>query len=117
MANPNIVNVTDIRANTAVANVTTAMTALVTNSAASGKAVKVNALYLTCVSGANTATANVDILRSNGSFRLVEFIEVPYKATLDVVSKSFYLLEGDVLRVQSGANSALQAICSFEEIA
>jgi hypothetical protein len=117
MANPNIVNVTDIRANTVVANVTTSMTALVTNSAASGKAIKVNALYLTCISGANGAIANVDILRSSGSFRLVEVIEVPYKSTLDVVSKAFYLLEGDTLRVQANANSFLQAICSFEEIA
>lgn len=117
MANPNIVNVTDIRANTTFANVTTTWASLVTNSAASGKAVKVNALYLTCTSGSAAAMANVDILRSSASYKLAENIEIPYKSTLDVINKSIYLLEGDTLRIQANTNSTLQAICSFEEIA
>jgi hypothetical protein len=116
MANPNIVSVATINGNTAYANVTTVMTNLVTNSAASGKIFKVNALYLTNVTGGTVAFANVDIVRTSASYKLINSMDLPYKATIDAISKSIYLLEGDTLRVQAATNSTLQAICSFEEI-
>ena len=46
MANPNIVNVTDIRGKTAVTNITTSATTLVENSAASNKVFKINGLII-----------------------------------------------------------------------
>ena len=46
MAAPNIVNVATITGKTSVLTVTTSATAIVTNSAASGKVFKVNALYV-----------------------------------------------------------------------
>ena len=52
MAQPNIVNVSTIYGNTAVANVTNVYSNLVVNSASSGKAYKINSLY---VSNANTS--------------------------------------------------------------
>lgn len=116
MANPNIVSVATINGNTAYANVTTVMTSLVTNSAASGKVFKVNALYLTNVTGGTVALANVDIVRTSASYRLLNSMDLPYKATIDAISKSIYLLEGDALRVQAATNTTIQAICSFEEI-
>jgi hypothetical protein len=116
MANPNIVSVATINGNTAVANVTTVISTLVTNSAASGKVYKVNALYLTNVTSGTVAYANVDIVRSTNSYKLINSMDVPYKATIDAISKSLYLLEGDTLRVQAATNSTIQAICSFEEI-
>lgn len=116
MANPNIVSVATINGNTAVANVTTIITTLVSNSAASGKVYKLNALYLSNITAGNTAYANVDILRSSNSYKLINSMDVPYKGTIDAISKSIYLLEGDTLRVQAASNSTIQAICSFEEI-
>ncbi len=49
MAAPNIVDVTTIIGKTAVQAVGTSATAIVTNSAASGKVLKVNALYVSNV--------------------------------------------------------------------
>jgi hypothetical protein len=116
MAAPNIVNVTTITGKTAVLAVTTTATAIVTNSAASGKVFKVNALYISNIDGVNAADVNVDIFRSSVAYRIAQTISVPADATLDIISKSLYLEEGDALRITASANSDLEAVCSYEEI-
>ena len=116
MAAPNIVNVVTITGKTAVLAVTTSATAIVTNSAASGKVFKVNALYVSNVDGVNNADINVDIFRSSTAFHIAKTVTVPADATLDVISKSIYLEEGDTLRLTASANSDLEAVCSYEEI-
>ena len=116
MAAPNIVNVTTITGKTAVQQVTTSATAIVTNSAASGKVFKVNALYVSNVDGTNNADINVDIFRSSTAYHIAKTVSVPADATLDVISKSIYLEEGDTLRLTASANSDLEAVCSYEEI-
>ena len=116
MAAPNIVNVTAIYGKTAVMAVTTSATAIVTNSAASGKVLKINALYVSNVDGTNNADVTVDIFRSSVAYRIGSTIVVPADATLDVISKSIYLEEGDALRLTANANSDLEAVCSYEEI-
>lgn len=116
MAAPNIVNVTTITGKTAVLAVTTTATAIVTNSAASGKVFKVNALYISNIDGVNAADVNVDIFRSSVAYRIAQTISVPADATLDIISKSIYLEEGDTLRITASANSDLEAVCSYEEI-
>jgi len=116
MAAPNIVNVATITGKTAVLAVTTSATAIVTNSAASGKVFKVNALYVSNVDGASAADVNVDIFRSSTAFHIAKTVSVPADATLDVISKSIYLEEGDTLRLTASANSDLEAVCSYEEI-
>lgn len=116
MAAPNIVNVATITGKTAVMAVTTSATAIVTNSAASGKVFKVNALYVSNVDGTNVADINVDIFRSSTAYHIGKTISVPADATLDVINKSFYLEEGDALRLTASANSDLEAVCSYEEI-
>jgi hypothetical protein len=56
MANPNIVNVTDIRGKTAVVDLsTTNATLVVENTAASGKVFKINSLIVSNVDGAVAA--------------------------------------------------------------
>lgn len=116
MAAPNIVNVATITGKTAVLVVTTTATAIVTNSAASGKVFKINALLVSNVDGVNNATVNVDIFRSSVAYRIANTITVPADATLDVISKSIYLEEGDTLRLTANANSDIEAVCSYEEI-
>ena len=116
MAAPNIVGVTTITGKTAVLVVTTTPTAIVTNSAASGKVFKVNALYVSNIDGTNAADVNVDLFRSSTAYRIAYTISVPADATLDIISKSIYLEEGDALRVTASANSRLEAVCSYEEI-
>ena len=116
MAAPNIVNVSTITGKTAVQAVGTSATAIVTNSAASGKVFKVNALYVSNVDGDVNAEINVDIFRSSTAYHIVKTITVPADATLDIISKSIYLEEGDSLRLTASAASDLQAVCSYEEI-
>ena len=116
MAAPNIVNVATITGKTAVLAVTNSATAIVTNSAASGKVFKVNALYVSNVDGTNNADLNVDIYRSSTAYHIAKTVNVPADATLDVISKSIYLEEGDTLRLTASANSDLEAVCSYEEI-
>ena len=116
MAAPNIVSVATITGKTAVLVVTTTATAIVTNSAASGKVFKINALLISNVDGTNNATVNVDIFRSSVAYRIANTITVPADATLDVISKSIYLEEGDTLRLTANANSDIEAVCSYEEI-
>ena len=116
MAAPNIVNVATITGKTAVLAVTTSATAIVTNSAASGKVFKVNALYVSNVDGTSAADVNVDIFRSSTAYHVAKTVSVPADATLDIISKSIYLEEGDTLRLTASANSDLEAVCSYEEI-
>lgn len=116
MAAPNIVNVTNIAGKTALQAVGTSVTAIVTNSAASGKVFKVNALYVSNVDGTNAADVTVDIFRSSVAYHIAKTIVVPADSTLDILSKPLYLEEGDSLRLMANAASDLEAVCSYEEI-
>lgn len=116
MAAPNIVNVATITGKTAVQAVGTSATAIVTNSASSGKVFKVNALLVSNVDGTNNAEITVDLYRSSTAYHLAKTVVVPADATLDVLSKAIYLEEGDSLRLTANVASDLEAICSYEEI-
>ena len=116
MAAPNIVNVTTIIGKTAVQQVTTSATAIVTNSSGSNKVFKVNALYIANVDGAASADISVALFRSSVSYEIAHTVAVPADATLDVLSKAIYLEEGDALRLTASANGDLEAVCSYEEI-
>ena len=116
MAAPNIVNVATITGKTAVQAVGTSATAIVTNSAASGKVFKINALYVSNVDGTNNAEITVDLFRSSTAYRIANTVVVPADASLDVISKAIYLEEGDSLRLTANAASDLEAVCSYEEI-
>lgn len=118
MANPNIVNVTTISGKVVGAAVTTSASALVTNASSSGKILKINSLSVANISG-SAATINVDVYKNQSTaYRLAYTITVPVAATLVVLSKdtSIYLEENDSLRVTASANTALEAVCSYEEI-
>ena len=117
MANPNIVNVTSIYGNTSVQAITTDPTAIVTNSAGSNTVVKVNALYVSNIDGANNQNVTVDVYRSDTPYRLASTVNVPADSTLDIISKSIYLEEGDSLRLSAGGNLDLEGVCSYEVIA
>jgi hypothetical protein len=116
MAAPNVVNVATITGKTAVQAVGTSATAIVSNSAASGKVFKVNALYVSNVDGVNNADITVDLFRSSTAYRIALTVVVPADASLDVLSKPIYLEEGDSLRLTAGVSGDLEAVCSYEEI-
>lgn len=116
MAAPNLVNMATLTGKTAVMAVTTTATALITNSAASGKVLKVDQLLITNVNGTINATVNVDVYRSSTAYRIAYLMTVPAGATLDVISNRVYLEEGDSLRVTASVNSYLEAVASYEDI-
>lgn len=118
MSNPNIVNVTTIYGNTAVADVTTVATAIVTNSAASGKVYKVNGIVITNVDATNPATITVDLYRSSTAYKIANGVTVTINTSYTPIDKtlSLYLLEGDAIRVTANVNSRLQAVATWEEI-
>lgn len=118
MANPNIVDVTSIYGKTAAADLTTSASVLVSNSAASGKILKINSLLVSNIDGVNPADVTVDFFRDSAAYNLVKTVSVPADASLVVIDKngSIYLEEGDSLRCTASADSDLQAICSYEEI-
>jgi len=118
MAAPNIVNVTTITGKTAGAALTTSSADIVTNSAASGKVFKVNAIYVSNVDGVNNASVTVGFFDSSASatYELAHTITVPADASLDLISKHIYLEEGDKITALASAASDLEIVVSYEEI-
>jgi hypothetical protein len=114
MANPNIVNVTDIRGKVAVANVTTISANVVVTT--SDKIFKVNAIYASNIDAANTANVSVAVLRSDVQYHIVKDVSIPLTSSLDVLSKAVYLEESDALRISASANNQVQVVVSYEEI-
>lgn len=119
MSAPNIVNVSNIIGNTAVQAVTTSATAIVENATSSGKVYKLNCIIVSNVDATNSATITVDLYRSSTAYNIVTNVAVAVNTSFTPVDKSLslYLLEGDSVRLTANANSRLQAVCSWEEIA
>ena len=118
MAAPNIVNVTTITGKTTGAALTTGSADIVTNSAASGKVFKVNAIYVSNVDGANNADVTVAFYNADNttSYKIANTITVPADASLDLISRHIYLEEGDKITALASANSDLEIVVSYEEI-
>lgn len=118
MVAPNIVNVTTIRGNTAVLNVTTVAANVVANPASSNKVFKINTLLISNIDGTNSADITAQFFRSGVAYGIVNTVAVPADASLVTISKdtSIYLEENDYITLSASANNRLHAICSYEEI-
>ena len=117
MANPNVVGVTSIYANTAVdADVAASAVSLLT--CGSNKLQKINSLVIANIDGTNAATIDVWVTRSSADYYIAKTISVPADATLVVIDKNMglYLIESDILKIQASAAGDLSATCSYEEI-
>jgi hypothetical protein len=113
---PNLINSVTINGRTAVQVIGVSATAIVTNTAASGKVLKINSLYVSNVDGAANYTLTMDVFRSSVAYRLGYVIIIPAASTLDVINKPLYLEEGDSLRLTGSTASKLEAVCSYEDI-
>lgn len=123
MANPNIVNVTDIRGRTVVADLTTTNSTLVVeNVAASGKVFKINSLIVSNVDGSSAADITINLFSEDNiggtGTQIVSTVTVPADASLVVISKdtAIYLEEDRSIGATASAASDLKVVCSFEEI-
>jgi len=123
MANPNIVNVSDIRGKTTYAALTTTLTtSLLSNASASNKVLKINSILISNIDGTNSAdvTISINTLASGSgtSYKLASTIPVPADASLQLIDKSssFYLEEDKSILGGASANGDLEVIISYEEI-
>ena len=117
MANPNIVAVSSIYANTVFdADVAASAVSLLT--CGSNKLQKINSLIIANIDGTNSPTIEVSIHRSSVDYYLLKTVSVAADATLVALDKNMglYLMESDVLKIQASAAGDLSAVLSYEEI-
>jgi hypothetical protein len=130
MANPNIVDVTDIYGKTTYLTPSgTTAVVLLPNAAASGKVFKINQIVAANVNGSAAVDTTVSIY-SNGAvaqgsapsggtaYPIVSTISVPADASLIVTDKTtaIYLEEGNSISVTSGTASGITYSISYEDI-
>jgi hypothetical protein len=126
MAAPNIVAVSTIRGKSNVANITTTSSSVIVNPVNSGQVFKINTIMISNVDGSAAGNVSVELFKfgsqnvstgtGNATYAIANVVTVPAKSSLDVLSKSLYLEEGDHLKVKADANNRLHLITSFEEI-
>ena len=118
MANPNIVSVARILANTVTGSITTSNTVFHTNPASSASVHKINSVIIANIDG--SANADFDLILNNGGSNtfLVKTVVVPADATLVAFDKnsSFYLKENSTIGGAASANNDLQFTISLEQI-
>ena len=130
MAAPNIVAVATINGKSNIANVTTVTSNVVVNGIGSNKVFKINTILISNIDATNAGNVTVGLYKaghtgsqrsadgtlSNTIFSLANNITVPSKSTLDLLSKTLYMEEGDVITVKGDANNRMHMIASFEEL-
>ena len=119
MAAPNIASPTSVIGKTATQAIGTSATAIVTNAAASGKALRVTALYIANVDGSANCDVTVDHYRGTTATRLASTVVIPADASVLVIGRDgpVWLEEGDTLRLTASAAGDLEAVCSYDEVA
>jgi hypothetical protein len=123
MANPNIVNVTNILGNSSqVALSSTSAISLVSNPASSNKVYKINNIVVANVDGTAACDVTINIYSQAAlggtAFAIASTISVPADATLIVTDKTtaFYLLENQSVGAVAGTANDLVVTTSWEEI-
>lgn len=116
MAAPNIFVASNMYGKTAGLLVTTTATAIVSNAAASGTVIKINALMVSNVNTTAAYSITTDVFNGTTAYRITPAIPIPTYSGIDILAKSIYLEEGQSLRLTASANSTLEAIVSYEVV-
>ena len=118
MANPNMASASTITGHSAVAQLGTGTTSLITNSASSGKIIKIESIIVSNVDGSSAADVNAWLLRSSVAYNIASTVSVPADSTLVLISRdtTIYLMEGDTLQMSASGASDLEVVASYEEI-
>jgi hypothetical protein len=126
MANPNIVNVIDIRGNTSsylISNTADPFaTALINNPASSDKIFKVNTIIAANKDGTNNYEITIKIFSEDDlggtGTEIASTVTVPADSSVVIVDKntSFYLLEDKSVGATVGTANVIVVTCSWEEI-
>lgn len=116
MAAPNIMAATSIYGKNAKLAVTTSLTAILSNTTASGKVFKVNLLNVANVDGSASADITATIYNGSTDTRLAFTVAVPADNAISILDKPLYLQEGESIRLQASTAGDLEAVASYEEI-
>jgi hypothetical protein len=116
MANPNIVAVSNIKGKTAVSLVPSTATALVENLTNSNKVIKINTLMV-ANKHSTIVLFTASLRRNSVDYDLAYGVNIPQNSSLDLISKSIYLEEGDSLMISADVDAVSTVVCSYEEIA
>lgn len=119
MAAPNIKSPTSITGfTTSVGIGTTAIVGILTNTAASNQAYKINSIFAANVDGTTTVNVSVSILRNGSDRYLMKNVSVPVGATQVVSTKDtyFYLEENVGIRAQANSANGIDITISGEVI-
>lgn len=120
MANPNLLSPTTITGKTAVLAATTSAADLLVNASGSGKAMRVNLVRATNLTGtAATVTLALFSAATGGTAtNLAKTVSVPANTYLDLATRDsgLWLMEDRRLSVTAGTGSAIEVVCSYEEV-
>lgn len=127
MANPDIVDVATINAESVAFTLTaTTTTTLLTVSA--DVVLKINSIHAANDDGTNDATIDLSVVKANftsagvsdfdtsGTFVIAKTIPVPADTALSVLDKPIYLMEADVLKGGASAANDIDILISYEVI-
>ena len=127
MANPDIVDVATINAESVAFTLTaTTTTTLLTVSA--DVVLKINSIHAANDDGTNDATIDLSVVKANftsagvsdfdtsGTFVIAKTIPVPADTALSVLDKPIYLMESDVLKGGASAANDSDILISYEVI-
>ena len=116
MANPNLVNVTEIKGKSIQAALTSTLTTQILL-AASETVVKINSIIICNTNASATIVATVAVTKSGGSpLKIASTVDIPADSTLIVIDKNsmIYLNESDNIEAGASANSDAVITISYE---
>lgn len=118
MANPNIINVTTINGKTTGSTTSTTLSAVLSNSAASGQVYKVNTIVASNTSPSLTVGIDVAWSDSSDDYYIVKNIDLPPDTTLLVLDKNsqIYVEESTSIKAKSTAAGVLDLLISYEVV-
>lgn len=118
MAAPNLRDPAAVIGKTVGFAVTTTLTEVLANPAASNKVYRINAAYCANVDGAQNAEITFLWRRGGTDVRLAFELVVPAKATQVLVAREAYLYleEGDSFRARANVSGDLELTISYEDI-
>ena len=120
MANPNVLNASSIYTSTTYLIPTgtsaTTWTGLTPSTNSITKVDSIAATNVTATAATITLSINSAIGGGGTAYRLAYQMSVPAGSSLDLISKTIYLNEGDALQISASTNSYLEAVVRYEEI-
>ena len=120
MAAPNILSLSTITGKTAVVGIATiSSVGILTNTAASGKVLKINHLRVTNNSSTTSTSFNVTYQdTNNNSIGIASNFTIPVGAAIVVIDKdsSTYVEENCSIRVSAASTVQLGVLISYEEL-